>query len=357
MPEPKGRIELVTGLLALTWAGLAVCSPRATLAQAQQYTLDPNRQWSSPGQPEPGSDAALLAEARRHLAEDQPAEARRIANQWINANERSISPLVPAFRLVRGDAMTAMGDEFEALYDYEAIATRFRESEEFPYAVERELDIALRYAGGLNQKILGMRIGDPEDVLTELLIRVQERMPKSQLAERAAIALADFYYDRRKLPMARDAYDLYLRNFPAGPNRVKAEQRRIQADIARFKGPRYNSAPLINARVQLNEFVKRYPAEADASGMNEAMIARLDESAGASLLEVANWYLKVGDEPSARVALRRLLRDHPRTVAGERAETMLRERGWLQEAPPPAPQQPPVEAQPASEARPEGARP
>ncbi len=335
MHERQGRAHRILCLAAAGSAGLVTCPTPGALAQTQQYTLDPNRQWTPAEQPQPGSDEALLADARRHLADNNPEEARRLANQWITAKERSVGPLLPAFRLVRGDAMVAMGDEFEALYDYEAIAVRHRESEQFPIAVERELEIALRYAAGLRQKILGMRIGDPEDVLTELLIRVQERMPKSQLAERAAIALADFYYDRRNLVMAREAYDLYLRNFPSGPHRIKAYQRRIQSDIARFKGPRYNSAPLINARVQLVEFLRRYPAEADASGMNEAMVVRLDESAGASLLEVANWYLTIGDEPSARVALRRLLRDHPRTIAGEKAEAMMRERGWLDQAPVP----------------------
>ena len=303
-------------------------------AQSEDFRLDESRQWT--GQtppPEAGSDAALIRDARRLLAEDNPGAARDLLDPWIERTEREQNPYRAEALLLRGDALVALEREYKSLYDYEEIARAHRQSEQFPIAVERELDIALRYANGLKIRILGFRIGDANEVAVELFIRVQERLPRSQLAERAAIELADFYYREREMKQAYDAYDLYLRNFPSGPNVVHAKLRRIQSDIARFKGPRYNAAELINARTQVREFVDRYPAEAEASGTNDALIARLDESMGAQMLDTARWYVRTGDPSSARFTLRRLLRDFPSTLSAQRGESMLRENGWESDLP------------------------
>lgn len=172
------------------------------------------------------------------------------------------------------------------------------------------------------------------------MIRVQERLPRSALAEEAAIELADFYYRKRDIKLARDAYDLYLQNFPDGPHKIHALARRIETDVARFKGPRYSGAGLINARLQIRDFMARYPAEADRLGMNEALIARIDESMAAQLLDTAKWYFEVNDDPSARFMLERLMRDYPRTVSSDRAMELLLSRGWATQATLPTPLDP-----------------
>lgn len=308
-------------------------------AQSGGYALSADRSWEAQPGPERGSDEWTIGEARRLLAEDRAHEARKLLDAWLDQHERSGSPLLPQAYMVRGDARNALDDEFGALYDYEAIIKGYKQSEEFPAAVGRELEIGLRYADGLKLKFIGIRMIDSAEVAVELLVRVQERLPRSQAAEKAAIELADFYYRQRDMKLAHEAYDLYLLNFPNGPSRVKAQQRRIQTDVARFKGPRYNAAGLINAKVQIKDFAQRFPVEAEQSGMNEALVARLDESMAAQILDTAEWYLATGDDPSARLALRRLIRDHPRTLSAERGEATLRSRGWWQE-PAPAPPEP-----------------
>lgn len=311
-------------------------------AQPNEYRLDPSGRLEQVERPDPGSPAGRIAEARRLLAEDQPSRAQRILTAFIDEFDRAGNEYLPEAYLLRGDARLAMDREFSALYDYEALLTRFRQSEQFPVAVSRELEIALRYAAGLRIRTLGFRLADSTDVAIELLIRVQERLPKSDLAERAAIALADLYYERREMKLASISYDLYLQNFPSGPNRIKAMKRRIQTDIARFKGPRYDASGLLDARVRITDFVRRFPGEAAESGLNEALLVRVDESIAAQALDTAEWYLRTGDEGSARFAMVRLRRDHPRSIAAQRAEAIMQERGWL--APVAAPLAPDAEA-------------
>lgn len=317
---------------------VAALGPRTTCAalspaQPTGFTLGPDGAWKPKDAPAPGSDAEVLANAARLLAEGRPQAALPILDDFIE--QRALNqdaPLAEAY-LRRGDAKTALGDEYKALYDYEFVIKNYTGTPEFVLALERELEIGVRYLNGLRRKFFGLRIDGATDVGEELLLRVQERLPGSQLAERAGIELADHYYRVRDLPMAAEAYDVFLQSYPQSEYRLKAMLRRIFANIARFKGPQYDVSGLVEAQFLIRQFGRLYPAEAEQAGVNDALSARLDESAGAQMLENARWYLLRDDEVSARFMIKRLLRRHPETVAARRAAELAKERGWALDAP------------------------
>ena len=99
----------------------------------------------------------------------------------------------------------------------------------------------------------------------------------SALAEEAAIELADYFYREARVKLASEAYQLYIENFPEGPNARKANERLIFSNLARFKGPRYDGAILLDSTVLIRRFAQRYPLDAERSGINEGLIARLNE--------------------------------------------------------------------------------
>lgn len=327
------RIACIAALVVLGLAQTPVNARQQTLELTGDTWIDANGQplRTDPVEPE---DRAVLDMARRQLAENNPSAALRTIRPWIDANEFLDNPGLPEALLIRGDALTATGREWNALYDYERILREFPASEFFLLANEREFEIAIRYLEGLRTKFLGLRIINAEDIGVELLIRIQERMPGSALAERAAIRLGDHFYDKREITLAADMYDIYLRNFPNGPNRIKAEKRRIYTSLARFKGPRYDASSLIDARLNIEDFVRRYPIEAQRTGINEGLLARIDESQAAQMLDSAEWYLQTKNFPAARLTMQRLIIAHPLTFAAERARAFMLERGWEVPAPP-----------------------
>lgn len=293
------------------------------------YTLGAEGQWQQSSAPAAGSDEAVIAEARRLIATGQFEQAIVNLDAWLQSNDTSGKAVVPAALLARGDARSSIGDEFEALYDYEQIIKSFPASAEYPIAVQRELEIGVKYLQGTKRLWwFGLRWLDAEDVGEELLIRVQERLPGSRVAERAGIELADYYYRERELTLASTAYEMFLLNYPMSPYRIKAMQRRIYANIARFKGPRYDASSLTDARILINRFMTLYPAQAQEAGLDEALLTRIDENAGLQMLEVAAWYVGRGDEASARYTLQRLLRRHPQSASARRALEMIKEKGW-----------------------------
>lgn len=309
-------------------------------AQQTEYKLDDSGAWKKTRAPQPGTDEATIGEARRLLAQNEPEEAESLLEGWIDRNESSRSEWLPEAYLLLGDAKLAQSYEYEAIFEYEIVARRFPGSEQFKTAVARELDIAIEYAHGLKRRFLGIRFVDAGDDAVELLIRVQERMPGSALAEKAGIELADYYFRNRDMGLAAEAYDLYIANYPGGPHRMEAMVRRILANIALFKGPEYDASSLTDAMEQVKAFMREYPAEAERRNMNQSLIERMEESQAAQVLTTAEWYLVKDDLPSARYQLERLLRRHPRTAAASRALQMLVERGWLKAPEPENPHDP-----------------
>lgn len=340
MPTPRSLQFLLAAAAAAVLCGSAA-------AQSHTYELNEDRTLTPTDAPPLEGDAAVIARARRALADDQPSVAKSALDQWVGRNERTQNPYLAEAYLLRGDAWVALKERVEALYDYETVIQQFPQSDQFVTAIDRELQIALRFANGEKRRVLLIFWVDASDLAVEVFIRTQERLPGSQLAERAAIELADFYYRERELTLARDAYDLYLENFPKGPNKIKAAQRRIFCDIARFKGPRYESASLIDASERIKDFQRVFPAEAEKTGLDAALLTRLDESRAAQMLESARWYLRVDDEPSARYMMKRLLKAHPGTIAADQAIATMKEKGWIEN---PA-EKTPAEPSPADQPR------
>lgn len=315
----------------------AVMAAGSAMAQSNEFILDDDAHGETTWQraddaPAPGTDAAMIADVRRLLAEGEPAKAKRRLTEWLDAHERTDNPNLAEAYYLRGDAWLALDQEYQSLFDYETVVRDFPDSEFFALAVEREYGIGVRYLHGLRRRIFGMRLENGKPTGEELLIRTQERMPGSRLAEEAALTLADYYYDERKLELAGDMYSIFLANYPRSEHRERAMLRRIDCNVARFKGPEYDGSSLVEARLLLETYEQEYPANAARAGFSEGMLTWIDESGAQQMLESARWYLQVHDEPSARLVLRRLVRSHPESGAAQQAVRMMTEKGWLEES-------------------------
>ncbi len=330
---PGILMSMRSPILPLVVAGVALAGTTgAALAQSSTFELTPEGDLVQVEAPAPGSDEAMLAEARRLLAEGEPGRARSLLSRWIERNQRSGSPALPEAYRLRGDAKLAAGEEFSALYDYELVAKQYSGTDQYVIVLERELEIANRYIRGLRRRFLGIRFINAADMGEELLVRIQERLPQSELAERAGMELADYYYRERRLELADTAYDLFLQNYPRSTQRAKAMRRRVFATLALFKGPKYDASPLTDARVLIERFSASYPADAREAGLDEALLSRIDESGARHMFNSAQFYIRRSDAVSAAYTLRRLVREHPRTAAASEAMELMLEKGWIDEA-------------------------
>ncbi|MEM6459899.1 MAG: outer membrane protein assembly factor BamD [Planctomycetota bacterium] len=307
-----GLVACLVGLLA---AGLAVAQPSYELTDDGFVPLDV---------PEPGTPEAELAEARRMIAEERPKEALKLLDRWFRDHPNH--PLTVEARLLNGDAHAAGGDYYKALFDYEDVITFYPASEQFRTALRREYEIGVLYTSGFKRKLFGLRILPARDDGAELLIRVQERAPGSDLGQRASLALADHYFETRQLELASEAYDLYLLNYPESDQRQWAMLRLIQASLARFKGPEFDGTGLIDARERLEQYRDRFPASAERIGA-DALLVRIRESLARRDHATAAWYDRTRKRVAAGLLYRRLIEEYPDTSAARDAVRRLDELG------------------------------
>ncbi len=319
-----------------TCLALVVLAGMTLGVRAQEFILDDSGAFTPTDVPEPGTDAWVMTEAARMIADDRPDKARTLLDPWIRENERTNNEWLPRAYLLRGDAKVLQRNEYQALYDYEFVIREFTGSEEYQTAVLREMDIAQRYLNGMRRRLWGLRLLRIEPARRlgeELMIRVQERLPGSRASEEAAILLAEHYYDARDLALATEMFDIFQRNYPESEYAKEALLGQIYANVAQFKGPEYDASGLVEAELLLDRFVRKYPADALRSGIAEGLGARIDESRAQQMLATGEWYIDRGDEPSAKFVLKRLLREHPATGASQSALRMMERRGWIESVP------------------------
>lgn len=272
--------------------------------------------------PDPNTPEGQLHLIRQAIADKQGKQAVALADQWIKRYPNH--PMLPEAYLLRGDAKIVNRDYFLALFDYEFLLRAYPSSPQFEVALEREFHIAQAFDGGMKRRLWGMRILPADGEAEELYIRIQERSPGSKIAEKAGIALADFYYRRSDMPMAAEAYGLFLQNYPESQWREHAMLRQIMANLARFKGPKFDMTGLIEAQTRLQDYQAAYPAAAEQVGVASLLI-RIDESMAERHFLVAQWYDDQDKPVSAIYMYKRVIQDHPRSAAARKALARLQE--------------------------------
>jgi outer membrane assembly lipoprotein YfiO len=323
------------------WA-IATVLVTATISPAfgqQRFRLG-DGQWQQQTQVTPGSVEGQIQAIRKALAEDRAAEAQEMADQWIEANEGH--PLEVEAYLLRGDAKAAQQEYYDSLFDYEYVIRMYPSSEQFITALEREFQIARIFAGGMKRKWLGMRILSARHEAEEIFIRIQERLPGSELGESAMMALGDLYYEQAEMSSAAEAYELFIENYPRSELCERAMVRLIYANLATFKGPQYDPTGLIEAQQHIARFREEYPVAAERMGAT-ALTVRSREMLALTQMTQADWYRRRGNGVSAMYMYRKIIADYSDTAAAAISARQLTAM---------TPQQPQEESQEPQESQP-----
>jgi len=319
--QPRmGAAPLAARLLSGLAAAALLLTPLHAGAQ-QRFELSEGG-WQRQEAPAPDSPAGELQSIRRQLAKGNAAAAETAADAWIESHPDH--PLMPEARLVRGDARTAQRHYYDALYEYEYIVRAYPASDQFHTALQREYQIARLFTRGMKRRFLGMRIIPADGDGEELLIRIQERAPGSDIGEKAHLELADYYYRQREMSSAAEAYDLFMQNYPESDQTEWAMLRLIQANLARFKGPRFDSTGLIEAAQRLKTYRDRFPAAADRMGA-DALLVRINQSLAEKSMLTADWYARRDRPVAAAYLYGRVVRDYPETAVAGQALARLRD--------------------------------
>jgi len=306
---------------AATWAvalavGLFWMVGAAPVAAQERYTLEKDKTWKKQSQIDPDTPEGQLQAIRKLLALSRGKEAEKATTEWIKEHPNHSE--LPEAHILRGDARVIRKNYYKALFDYEVVLRRYAESSQFPTALEREFRIARLFESGMRRKLWGMRVLNADGEAEELFIRIQERAPGSAMGEQASLALGNYYFVRAEMSSADEAYDLFLTNYPKSDQREQAMLQLIRANLATFKGPRFDASGLVEASARLKAYRSEFPAGAEELGA-DALIVRIDESLALKDLYTGRWYEKRKQRVSATYLYERVVRDYPRTGAARQA--------------------------------------
>ena len=169
--KQAANIVVLAGLLALL-AGCAAKQPPLQGLRTETY-LPPE-----------------LARARDQIDLGNPKAASRMLESWIETHSEE-DPAMHHALFLKGKALYDQKRYYPALLSYEKLLDRYAASEHFSATLKQEVEIAKLFLAGAKRRVLGfMKFTARTDAL-EILEKVAQRWPGSELAVTALMIQAD----------------------------------------------------------------------------------------------------------------------------------------------------------------------
>ncbi len=235
--------------------------------------------------------------------------ALNVGYQWVKSHGKAAPQRDRALYLI-AQALYLTDDWIKAYYYLDELLDEYPSSPLFGPAVEMQYHIADGFLSGHKTRILGLPIAGAEDEAIEMLYRIQQRSPGSPVAERALLRTADYYYADCDYDLAQDAYDFYAKQYPRSEHVPQAKLRAAFSALARFRGPRFDATPMLDARTKLADFAVAYPALAADENV-PGILAKIDDELAVKLYLTADYYRRVGATDGAVYMYRYLILTWP----------------------------------------------
>lgn len=300
---------------------MVLCSASRLLAG--QWILDPET-----GKETPVADASPerqeLDRAKALLVQNKPKDARKMLGKWIKKYPGS--PLRSEADYYTARCLERQGELYDAFKQYEKLIEDYTDLQYFHKALEAEFAIAKRFLNGTKRRALGIFWVSAADVGIKILQDIPDRWPGSSLAEQSLMSLGDYYLARGEQIDAISHYDQLIIIYPSSTLVRSARFLAASAYLDIFKGPKFDPAPLVEARERLFEYRRLYGNEANAAEI-QAMLERIDSYEAEHEYEIARFYQRTGKKKAARFHYRQLLQHWPESKWASAAQQKLNNLG------------------------------
>lgn len=261
----------------------------------------------------------VLDDVERILSQGRYKEAKGRMVTWLKGNRSS--PVRDRGLYLMSAAQSGLGDRIKAFYYLDELLDNYPESQLFYSALSKQYDIADRYLNGYKRRVLFFKLG-VEDEAVEMLFRVQARSPGSELAEKALLRTADYYYADSQFDLAADAYASYLRGYPRSPLTSRVQLRQAYSNLAQFRGLKFDPTPVIDARTQLLALTAQFPEVAMQENI-QSLLDRIDATFAKKLYVTADFYKRTKQPKAAAYVYAYLVAAYPDSPEAQRAQGQL----------------------------------
>lgn len=302
------RTALLLFCLALgAFCALAGCSSGATVPPQDNTALVESR----------GVEAPAIRRAAAEVDAGEPEQAFQRLVDWFQAGDTRSSPARDVALFVAANALIEDDRRLRAFFYLDELLDLHRSSDLYYDAAQRQYEIADSYLRGEHDRTLFLRQSSPSDAI-EMLFRIQTRVPGSELAERALLRTADYYFDDEQFDFAEDAYTVFIERFPRSPSVPRVRLQQAWSNLLQYDGPRYDPTPLLDARQQFQTIATAYPDLAEQQQLAE-VTNYIDAQFAKKQAIHAGFYDRTGEEAAAEKIRRDLVQAYPNTPAGQEA--------------------------------------
>jgi len=313
----KNRCAIVVlGLLAASAAPLS----------ADEYEWKDGKWVRLPAAVE-GTAGGELSIVRKHLAEHRPKKALKAAKKFLK--DYPDSPSREEAMLLAGQAQMDSGRYYQAYLWFEKLLTEYGGGRFSQRALRREFEIAEAFLGGRKRRLWGfIRISGQEDGL-EILSRVAEHAPATQLAQKAMLRIADHYYSSARYAEAADAYEQFLKLFGKSDRAPYAMLQSARAVYATFRGVKFDDTPLVEAEHRFGTFARQYPRAAKKANVGQ-ILREIAETHAEKLFESARFYERTARAKSAAFYYKQVMDKYPQSRWAAKARQALARLGGVE---------------------------
>jgi TolA-binding protein len=255
------------------------------------------------------------------LVNHKNREAEKAAVAWVLANKNHPQRDRGLFLIAR--ALYQYGNRIRAYYYLDELMDEHPDSHLYARALDLQYEIADGYLKGYKRRFFGVPAFHAYDEAVEMLFRIQNRSPGSQLAEKALLRTANYYYNDEQYDFAADTYAAYLRTYPRSPITPRVRLRQAYSLYAQFRGPMFDATPAIDAREQLRELIAQYPEMAKQENLPQ-LVSDIDHTLAHKLNQTADFYRRTRQPLGAAYTYRYVAKAYPNSDEARVAELALR---------------------------------
>jgi outer membrane assembly lipoprotein YfiO len=271
-----------------------------------------------------------LVRIEQLIRNGQYKAAQKADVNWLKLNRGS--PNHDRGLYLMAEALYQYGNKIKSFYYLDELLDEHPESPLFYQSLEKQYQIADDYLNGYKRRFLLIPMFGAQDEALEMLYRIQQRSPKSPIAEKCLLRTADYYYASADYDLAEDAYRVYAESYPRSPYTPRVRLREAYSNLAQFRGLKFDASSVIDAKAQLQAIIIRYPELAKEENLPE-VIDRIDNTFARKLAVTADFYKRTHEPRAAAYTYEYLVKNYPNTAEAPTAQRQLERLGGMLPAP------------------------
>jgi outer membrane assembly lipoprotein YfiO len=291
------------------WAALAAWSV-AAVAYGQQEAEWKDGNWVLVAAPAKGTPAGETALIRQEVDKGWNRTAVSDAEKFLKTY--SLDPYCEEVLMLAGKAEMARERYYQAYEFFEKQILQFPSGRYFERSLQYEYDCAEAFLAGKKRNIWNIFFVPAQDDGLEILKKIVEHAPGSQLAEKSLLRTGDYHYQQREYPEAIKSYDKYLEIFGRNEKASYAMLQAARASLAWYRGPEFDDRPLLEARQRYTMYAERFPLEADRANVPR-ILEQIRISLARKAWTTAAFYERVGRKDAAKYCYRLVVAQYPET--------------------------------------------